>query len=190
MDVLYDSFLHLSYTGRSWELRWVLHMLQTMLASTWAYGRNAERIPPVLEQHQPQSTSINFLDLKICVDTEGGLHTSIYRKPTDRNTILRADSFHPANLISNIPYGQFQRLRRICDSDNDFEVQSTDIYERFKQRGYKDKTLNRALTKTKSTERANLFKPKPKKPVSNRTFCSLQYSNQTNKIKQLGHLTK
>ncbi|XP_041916719.1 uncharacterized protein LOC121681189 isoform X2 [Alosa sapidissima] len=52
------------------------------------------------------STSINFLDLKIYVDTEGALHTTIYRKPTDRNTILRADSFHPANLISNIPYVQ------------------------------------------------------------------------------------
>ncbi|XP_063042950.1 uncharacterized protein LOC134437386 [Engraulis encrasicolus] len=131
------------------------------------------------------TTSINFLDLNIYVDSDGTLHTTIYRKPTDRNTILRADSFHPNSLISNIPYGQFQRLRRICDSDTDFETQSAEMYERFKQRGYKDRTLNSALSKSRSTERTNLFKPKPRRPVSNRIFCSLQYTNQTNSIKQI-----
>ena len=131
------------------------------------------------------TTSINFLDLNIYVDSDGTLHTTIYRKPTDKNTILRADSFHPNSLISNIPYGQFQRLRRICDSDTDFETQSAEMYERFKQRGYKDRTLNSALSKSRSTERTNLFKPKPRRPVSNRIFCSLQYTNQTNSIKQI-----
>lgn len=40
---------------------------------------------------------------------------------TDSNTILRADSFHPPWLIENIPFGQFQRLKLICDSEDVFE---------------------------------------------------------------------
>ncbi len=31
------------------------------------------------------------------------LHTDLYRKPTDRNTILRGDSFHPRPLIKSLP---------------------------------------------------------------------------------------
>lgn len=38
---------------------------------------------------------IHFLDLKIFKDDNGDLHTSTFRKPTDRNTTLRADSFNP-----------------------------------------------------------------------------------------------
>ena len=58
-------------------------------------------------------SEINYLDLKITKSPTGDLHTTIFRKPTDRNTILHANSFHPPHLIKNIPFGQFQRLRRI-----------------------------------------------------------------------------
>ena len=58
-------------------------------------------------------SEINFLDRKITKDVNGDLHTSIFRKSTDLNTILRADSFHPPCLIDNIPFGRFQRLKRI-----------------------------------------------------------------------------
>ncbi len=56
---------------------------------------------------------IHFLDLTIRKDAQGNLHTSVYRKSTDQNTILHRESFHPPWLIKNIPYGQFQRLRRL-----------------------------------------------------------------------------
>ncbi len=73
----------------------------------------------------------NFLDLKITKEANGVLHTSIFRKPTDRNTILRANSFHPPWLIENIPHGQFQRLKRICDREDDYEIQLQDMTSRF-----------------------------------------------------------
>ncbi len=38
---------------------------------------------------------INFLDITIFKDQEGRLHTSLFRKNTDRNAILHAKSFHP-----------------------------------------------------------------------------------------------
>lgn len=169
-----------------------------MPVSSWAYGRNGstqqlqdfheylnDTNPNIKLSLEFSKTSINFLDLNIFVDSEGALHTTIYRKPTDRNTILRADSFHPSSLISNIPFGQFQRLRRICDTDMDFEAQSNEMYSRFKHRGYNKKTLNHALLKTKSTERSTLLKPKSRNKRSTRTFCSIQYSSLSNEIKQI-----
>ena len=55
-------------------------------------------------------SSIDFFYLNISIDPEGMLHTTIFRKKTSRNTILRADSFHPSHLIDNVPYGQFNLI--------------------------------------------------------------------------------
>lgn len=74
-------------------------------------------------------------------DVNGDLHTSIFRKLTGCNTILRSSSFHPPWLIENIPYGQFQRLKCISDSEKDYEIQLQDMTNRFRQRGYNSKVL-------------------------------------------------
>lgn len=39
-------------------------------------------------------TEIHFLNLKISGDDSGDLHTSIFRKPSDCKSILKADSLH------------------------------------------------------------------------------------------------
>ncbi len=80
-------------------------------------------------------TTIHFLDLIISKGKDGKLHTTVYRKTTDKNTTLKADSFHPNWLKSNIPFGQFQRLRRICDTDNEYEVQAKVMSNRFFTKG-------------------------------------------------------
>lgn len=95
------------------------------------------------------SSEINFLDLKIFKDINGDLHTSIFRKPTDRNAIFRADSFHPPWLIENIPFGQFQRLKRISNTEEDFNSNAQDMSQRFIKRGYKQQTICKALDKAK-----------------------------------------
>lgn len=120
------------------------------------------------------------------MDEHGQISTSIFRKPTDRNTLLKAQSFHPKKLISNIPFGQFQRLKRICSSENDFELQAKDMSHRFSQRGYDNKTINSALSKVRGLERRDLLK-KRKRPASsnNKIFCSLQFSSMAHKIKDV-----
>ncbi len=67
---------------------------------------------------------INFLDLTIYKNEFGGLDTTIYRKPLSRNTLLRADSHHPKQLINNIPIGQFLRLKRKCSTDDEFVLKA------------------------------------------------------------------
>uniref|UniRef100_A0A3P8U3H0 Reverse transcriptase domain-containing protein n=1 Tax=Amphiprion percula TaxID=161767 RepID=A0A3P8U3H0_AMPPE len=128
---------------------------------------------------------INFLDLLISLDEQGSIHTSLFRKSTDRNTVLHAESFHPKSLIENIPFGQFQRLKRICNSQTDFNTQATEMQQRFVQRGYKAKTLSGALTRVKTLDRRNLLIRRQRAPsqTKNRIFCTLQYSNMAHKIK-------
>lgn len=47
------------------------------------------------------------------------LHTTLFRKPTDCNSVLYTmGSYHQKNKI---PYGQFQRVKIICDQD--FQLQ-------------------------------------------------------------------
>ena len=130
-------------------------------------------------------TEISFLDLRISINENGLLNTTIYRKSTDRNTILRADSFHPPSLINNIPFGQFQRLRRICDKQDDFEQKASDMHVRFQQRGYKPDVLDQSLNKVKSVARADLLrkthKPKPSKQI----YFVTQHSREAGKVKDI-----
>lgn len=172
-------------------------MPPTTRVSIWVSGKNgdAEQLQSFhnyLNQTNPNirlsmefsDKEIHFLDLKITLDTLGFLHTSLYRKSTDRNTLLHAESFHPKNLIDNIPFGQYQRLRRICDSETDFDHQAQEMHERFTQRGYRAKTLQTALSRAKSLDRKSLLTKKQHlSSSSNKIFCSLEYSNQAYKIK-------
>ncbi|KAL2080587.1 hypothetical protein ACEWY4_024380 [Coilia grayii] len=129
---------------------------------------------------------IHFLDLLITVNNENRLETSIYRKPTDRNTILHASSFHPNHTVKNIPYGQLVRLRRICSNDNDFVVKANEMSRRFKQRGYDETLINKAVEKAQDRDRMALLYPTPKTTNGRITFVS-EYSTAS---KQVTHIIK
>ncbi len=79
---------------------------------------------------------INFLDLTI-FKGDNRLHTTICKKPTDSNTILHTNSFHPPRLSKNIPYGQLLHLRHICDQDQDLLLQSQAMSDRLREYHYK-----------------------------------------------------
>lgn len=157
---------------------------KTELLSFHSYLNNTNRNLKLSLDFSP--SEINFLDLKISKDGNGDLHTSIFRKPTDRNTILRADSFHPPWLTDNIPFGQFQRLKRICDSEEDYEKNALDMTQRFKARGYQHKTVFRAYNKAKCLPREQLLAPKQKEEQnSDQVYFVIQYSDHANAIKQI-----
>ncbi|XP_073525287.1 transmembrane and death domain protein 1 [Phyllobates terribilis] len=59
------------------------------------------------------SKQINFIDTLVIKDDQGLLKTDIYRKPTDRNTLLHFSSNHPELVKRAIPKSQFQRVKRI-----------------------------------------------------------------------------
>ncbi len=78
---------------------------------------------------------INYLDILIKRE-EKGFQTSVYKNPTDRNALLRADSFHPPALKRSLPISQYNRIRRLCSDDTDYEHQVDLLDMRFKERCY------------------------------------------------------
>lgn len=132
-------------------------------------------------------TCIDFLDLTIFKGEGDQVHTTLYRKNTSRNTILRADSFHPQHLKRNIPYGQFQRLRRICDRDEDFVEQAGAMSSRFHDRAYKPTVVKNALDRAQSVDRTTLLKknstPRPKEMTC--PMLVTTYSTCAEQIKQI-----
>lgn len=141
--------------------------------------------PNIRTTIQYSRKAIPFLDLLISVDDNGDMHTSIYRKDTDCNTLLRADSFHSPHLINNIPYGQFLRLRRICDQDQDFHFQSAVMSKRFRERGYQKEVVSNAQKKAMQCKRENLSTKKQRPQKGNQIFFSTRFSKVAVKIKAI-----
>lgn len=63
--------------------------------------------------------SVMFLDVTISVQEDGKIATTLYCKPSSRNTLLHATSFHQATLVRSIPHSQYLHLRRNCSDDGD-----------------------------------------------------------------------
>ncbi|XP_075696939.1 Na(+)/H(+) exchange regulatory cofactor NHE-RF4 [Rhinoderma darwinii] len=78
---------------------------------------------------------VEFLDIVIEADDMGCLQTDVFRKKTSVNALLHATSAHNQSTIGTVPTGQFLRMRRICSSNVSFEKQSSDLRERFLDRG-------------------------------------------------------
>lgn len=122
--------------------------------------------------------NIHFLDLNISKNEKGCLHTSIFRKPTDGNTILRADSFHPKRLKENIPYGQFQRVRRICDQETDYSVKSAELENGVLNRGYHVQVLKDASIRAELLDRENFLRRGVPRDTSERVYCVTKLCGQ------------
>ena len=103
-------------------------------------------VPTIIFNMEYDHNAISFLDTTVRLH-EGKLSTTLYRKPTDKNSLLHATSAHPTALKRGLPYSQFLRLKRICSNPSDFEREKDIMYKNFVDRGYPSKWLDTALTK-------------------------------------------
>lgn len=132
------------------------------------------------------SEKMNFLDILIYRNSNK-LFSNLYRKSTDRNSILHGQSFHPTPLKRGLPISQFNRIRRICSSDSDYQLQADDLTKRFQQRQYKNEWISNARKKFDSvTQRECLEKVKNKQTVS-KLNCVIQYSPLSKDLERIIH---
>ncbi|XP_060556022.1 uncharacterized protein LOC132716717 [Ruditapes philippinarum] len=96
-------------------------------------------------------TSANFLDVTV-KDLKGKLSTTLYTKPTDAHMYLHYSSFHPRHQKASIPYSQAVRIRRICSTDEQFEICTKQLTENLIARGYPRKLIYEAIKKAKITD--------------------------------------
>ncbi|CAH2252474.1 Hypothetical predicted protein [Pelobates cultripes] len=87
-------------------------------------------------------------NLEIAI-TNQYLSYCLYRKPTDRNTILHNTSAHPVALKRSLPKAQFLRVIHNNSDANIMEEQLKAMTERFLVRGYRRNELVRALKEAK-----------------------------------------
>ena len=66
-------------------------------------------------------TKMKFLDVLVFKDNNK-LQTTLYKKPTDRESYLHANSEHPRSLKENIPYSQEICVKRIYSANSKFET--------------------------------------------------------------------
>ena len=98
---------------------------------------------------------MNFLDLKINLDSNNVLSATIYSKPTYSHLYLHGTSCHYKKSIDGNSIDVATRLRRICSSDDEFNKQA-DMYKAYLAgRGHKTNVINKAFKKlTNSTREA------------------------------------
>ncbi|CAJ0951533.1 unnamed protein product, partial [Ranitomeya imitator] len=134
-----------------------------------------------------QEFQLPFLDVLISKSQDGEhLESTIYRKPTATNSLLRWDSNHPYSLKKGIPKGQYLRLRRNCSNQRDFKVMADDLRQRFLARGYPDRILREAFRYANQQERGNLLIPKREETEpsgTTRIICT--YDNGAASVKNI-----
>ena len=126
---------------------------------------------------------LNFLDMWI-VKGEHSFYTDLYIKSTDRNTLLKANSYHPLPLKNSLPYSQFCRLKRICKKESDFQLHLTETQNKFRKRGYGEQCIEEATNKMSQKSRSDFFIQKTKKEMKSILF-STKYTKKSEKIKSI-----
>ncbi|OCT98704.1 hypothetical protein XELAEV_18010935mg, partial [Xenopus laevis] len=136
------------------------------------------------------SVSVNFLDLNIFVES-GKFETSLYRKPTDCNGYILRTSCHHKKWLKNIPYSQFNRIKRNCSKNIDYEKESTILTEQFKEKGYEDTVIKHAKTLCDKKSRNEMLQNKNKKekkritPDNNSIQFITTYNNSNKELETI-----
>ena len=67
---------------------------------------------------------LEFLDLSLHIDKHKKICVDVFAKPTNSFTYVLPSTCYPKKNINNVPKGIALRLRRICDTDEKFDIRS------------------------------------------------------------------
>ncbi|XP_078524701.1 uncharacterized protein LOC144797794 [Lissotriton helveticus] len=130
------------------------------------------------------SSNVNFLD--ICIKSqEKHLKVELYKKESDRNTILHYNSYHLKSQKDSIPFGEFLRLRRNCTDLEDFYRHAQEMKTKFRERGYPKKLIEHSLKRARFYDRDCLLSKKEKKKTQDKIVMVSQYSAIANQVKNI-----
>ncbi|XP_069618466.1 uncharacterized protein [Ranitomeya imitator] len=96
---------------------------------------------------------------------DGHLSTTVFRKSTATNSLLHATSQHPKSTTNSIPIGQYLRIKRICSEEDQFETQAKTLRDRFRDRGYNRRAIQKGYWRAKNTPRQQLLHKNSVTPV-------------------------
>ena len=83
---------------------------------------------------------LDFLDLSLHINEDNKICVDVYAKPTNSLTYVLPSTCYPKKSINKVPKGIALRLRRICDSDEKFDIRSSE-YQNYLIAGDNNPTL-------------------------------------------------
>ena len=102
------------------------------------YMNNIDQSKKIQFTMEVAKDSLEFLDFKLIFDKESKkISVDVFSKATNSFTYVHPNTYFPKSNIENIPKGVTLRLRRICDSDNNFEKRCKEYQNYFIARDYK-----------------------------------------------------
>ncbi|KAM4038358.1 uncharacterized protein ACNLHF_016669 [Anomaloglossus baeobatrachus] len=128
---------------------------------------------------------LGFLDIYIKKGLDGGLETTLYRKPSATNTFLQWNSHHPESLKRGIPKGQFLRIRRNCSDKHEFDRQAGQLTRRFLDRGYPNGVIHKAYKFAAGKDRHMLLNSTRREEVGGLTRLVGTFDDQNNQVMKI-----
>ena len=105
---------------------------------------------------------LEFLDLSLHIEEHKKICVDVFAKPTNSFTYVLPSTCYPKKNINNVPNGIALRLRRICDTDEKFDIRSYEYQNYLIAIDYKPTLVKRQFHAIKNISRreARQFKPK------------------------------
>ena len=134
---------------------------------------------------EKSTTQVHFLDTTV-IFKDNGITTDLYTKPTDTHNYLRYDSAHNPSVTKGLPYGQFLRLRRICQTNDMYNKHANEMIVDFTRQGYPINLLQRAKEKAMDKDRdALLTQEQAKKDYEDKLFLITTYQPGFGELKSI-----
>ena len=105
---------------------------------------------------------LEFLGLTLHIDEQKKICVDVFAKPTDSFTYVLPSTCYPKKNIKNVPKGIALRLRRICDTDEKFDIRSYEYQNCLIARDYKPTLVKRQFHAIKNISRCEARQVKPK----------------------------
>ena len=129
---------------------------------------------------------IDFLDVTVYLDKKRYLQTTVYQKPSKRNTYLHRTSLHAPHIFSNIIYNQTKRFISINSSDTNLKKQVSQLKKCFLKRGYRRGDTTNQINRALNHKPHHSIKPKPRvSSIACRMSHSIQSKYQQQNIKRI-----
>ena len=113
--------------------------------------------------------------MNICINKDGIIETSLYKKETTKIQYLLPSSCHPGHVTKNIPYSLCYRLLRLCSNKDNFESNLEDLRQNLLLRSYKPKIIQEAFDRVSKIERKDALKRVSKTEKENITTFITNY---------------
>ncbi len=107
--------------------------------------------------HEHSFESINFLDLKISINDNNVIATSLYTKEMSKHEYLHFSSDHPTHMKKSLPYSCGLRVIKTCSNQTDRSAKLCEMFGKFQRRGYPESLLSQTQEKLLNIDRDTLI---------------------------------